>query len=117
MKWRKPDDFPKETGEQLCEIIRKKFGTTTIYPTYVKFIAGENYWLSSPEGYGVHRWLDESTPPEKSYSEEEVMELIAAFKISETYPMPVADVKDEFTNLFKANLVKVKNWFREINKQ
>ena len=59
----------------------------------------------------------ESTPPEKTYSEEEVMELITAFKISETYPMPVAEVKDEFTNLFKANLVKVKNWFKEVNKQ
>jgi hypothetical protein len=60
MKWSQPDDFPKETGEQLCEVIQKKGGATTVYPTYVRFIAGENWWMNPPEGYTVHRWLDES---------------------------------------------------------
>ncbi len=65
MQWKKASELPDETGEQLCEVIQKpndpgSRGATTIYPTYVRYVKGDNCWLNPPEGYRVHRWLCES---------------------------------------------------------
>lgn len=80
MKWRKDNDFPDETGEQLCEVIQRpndpgSMGATSIYPTYVRYIKGWDHWMNPPEGYKVNRWLDESDEsPESSVwpGEEEI---------------------------------------------